>query len=81
VQPVIANPCRTVVRQLNSAKFQDLIGSQFIVVRMADAVHLCQVPPLLVSQHALSWGGGAFEDMGSVRCASFWVSLKMVPWL
>lgn len=42
VQPVIANPCRTVVRQLNSARFQDIIGSQFIVVRMADAVRLCQ---------------------------------------
>ena len=43
VQPVFANPSRTVVRQLNSAGMQDIIGAQFIVVRMADAVRLCQV--------------------------------------
>lgn len=53
VQPVFANPSRTVVRQLNSAGLQDIIGPQFIVVRMADAVRLCQVRTLNPMPHTV----------------------------
>ena len=71
MQPVIANPCRTVVRQLNSAKIQEKIGSQFIVVRMADAVRLCQVqsaPAGLSLTSALS-SRDSQNSIGCKECA------------
>lgn len=44
IQPVFANPNRVVVRQLVNAGLPDVIGRQFIAVRMHDAVQLCKVP-------------------------------------
>ena len=52
VQPVFANPSRQVVRLMRAAGLHDLIGEEFITVRMNDAVLLCQVralPPWLGS--------------------------------
>ena len=50
IQPVFANPSRQVVRLMRAAGLHDLIGEEFITVRMNDAVLLCQVraPPTLV---------------------------------
>ena len=47
IQPVFANPSRQVVRLMRAAGLHDLIGEEFITVRMNDAVLLCQVraPP------------------------------------
>ena len=47
IQPVFANPSRQVVRVMRSAGLPELIGEEFITVRMNDAVLLCQVrhPP------------------------------------
>ncbi|KAK9843672.1 hypothetical protein WJX81_001934 [Elliptochloris bilobata] len=42
IQPVFANPSRQVVRVLRSAGLHELIGEEFITVRMNDAVLLCQ---------------------------------------
>ena len=45
IQPVFANPSRQVVRVMRSAGLPELIGEEFITVRMNDAVLLCQVLP------------------------------------
>ncbi len=42
IQPVFANPSRQVVRLMRAAGLHDLIGEDFITVRMNDAVLLCQ---------------------------------------
>ena len=43
IQPVFANPSRSVVRQMENANLPDLIGREFIAVRMHDAIRICQV--------------------------------------
>ena len=43
IQPVFANPSRSVVRQMENAALPDLIGREFIAVRMHDAIRICQV--------------------------------------
>lgn len=43
IQPVFANPSRSVVRQMSNAGLPKIIGEPFIAVRMHDAVRLCQV--------------------------------------
>ena len=45
VQPVISNPSRQIMRLLEKAHIPELIGEEYITVRMADAVALCQVRP------------------------------------
>ncbi len=42
VQPVISNPSRQAMHLLTKAGIPDLIGEQFITVRVNDAVLLCQ---------------------------------------
>ncbi|KAK9915884.1 hypothetical protein WJX75_005651 [Coccomyxa subellipsoidea] len=42
VQPVISNPSRQIMRLLEKAHIPELIGEEYITVRMADAVALCQ---------------------------------------
>ena len=43
IQPVFANPSHQVVRVMRSAGLPELIGEEYITVRMNDAVLLCQV--------------------------------------
>lgn len=43
IQPVISNPSRQIMRLLEKAHIPELIGEEYITVRMADAVALCQV--------------------------------------
>ena len=45
VQPVISNPSREVMRLLEKAHIPQLIGDEYITVRVNDAVLLCKVPP------------------------------------
>ena len=49
IQPVFANPSRSVVRQMENAKLPELIGREFIAVRMHDAIRICQVKRTLRS--------------------------------
>ena len=54
MQPVFANPSHKVVRLMRAAGLHDLVGEEFITVRMNDAVLLCQArtfPP-----KSVSWG-------------------------
>ncbi len=43
IQPVISNPSRQVMRLLEKAHIPQLIGEEFITVRVNDAVLLCKV--------------------------------------
>ena len=43
IQPVISNPSRQAMHLLTKAGIPELIGEQFITVRVNDAVLLCQV--------------------------------------
>ena len=43
VQPVISNPSREVMRLLEKAHIPQLIGDEYITVRVNDAVLLCKV--------------------------------------
>ena len=43
VQPVISNPSREVMRLLEKARIPQLIGDEYITVRVNDAVLLCKV--------------------------------------
>lgn len=43
IQPVLANPSRTVLAQLEHAAIPELIGREYVSVRIQDAVSLCQV--------------------------------------
>ncbi len=43
IQPVISNPSRQIMRLLEKAHIPEVIGEEYITVRMADAVALCQV--------------------------------------
>ena len=49
IQPVISNPSRQVMHLLEKAGVPELIGEEYITVRMNDAVLLCQVR--IVSPH------------------------------
>lgn len=42
IQPVFANPCRQVVRLFEAARLPQVIGEEFISVRIHDAVTYCQ---------------------------------------
>ena len=42
IQPVFANPARQVVRLMEAAKLPQIIGEEFISVRIHDAVTYCQ---------------------------------------
>ena len=46
IQTVLANPSRQVLRQLEVAGIPELLGREFVCVRMHDAVTMCQVGPL-----------------------------------
>ena len=43
IQPVISNPSRQVMRLLEKAHIPQLIGEEYITVRVNDAVLLCKV--------------------------------------
>jgi hypothetical protein len=43
IQPVISNPSRQVMRLLERAHIPQLIGEEYITVRVNDAVLLCKV--------------------------------------
>ncbi len=43
IQPVISNPSRQAMHLLTKAGIPELIGEQFITVRVNDAVLMCQV--------------------------------------
>lgn len=43
IQPVISNPSRQVMRLLEKAHIPQLIGEEYITVRVNDAVLLCRV--------------------------------------
>ncbi|EIE25728.1 sulfate permease [Coccomyxa subellipsoidea C-169] len=43
IQPVISNPSRQIMRLLEKAHIPEIIGEEYITVRMADAVAVCQV--------------------------------------
>ena len=43
VQPVFANPARQVQRLFEAARLPQIIGEEFISVRIHDAVTYCQV--------------------------------------
>ena len=42
IQPVFANPARQVVRLMEAARLPQIIGENFISVRIHDAVTYCQ---------------------------------------
>ncbi len=43
MQPVLSNPSRQVMRLLEKAHIPQLIGEEYITVRVNDAVLLCKV--------------------------------------
>ena len=47
IQPVISNPSRQVMHLLEKAGIPELIGEEYITVRVNDAVLMCQVSTLL----------------------------------
>ena len=46
IQPVISNPSRQVMHLLEKAGIPELIGEEYITVRVNDAVLMCQVSTL-----------------------------------
>ena len=63
IQPVFANPCRQVVRLFEAARLPQVIGEEFISVRIHDAVTYCQ--ELMADRTSISW-------IRSVRAQTAW---------